>query len=312
MHHPEAATDHVIVLINAPDKGALDDAVVATAIDTVAPFHPELRWLNEEGRTAAEVAFTPPPSHFLPRSLEDRLRGRLMGRAVDLAVLPLGRRQKKLLIADMDSTIIGQECIDELAAAAGVGEQVAAITERAMKGELGFRDALRERVAMLKGLPETAIAEVIERRITITPGARTLVQTMKANGAYTALISGGFTPFAEYVARTVGFDCHQANDLPAAGGALTGEAAEPILGKDAKRDALERLVEKRGLSLDDALAVGDGANDADMIAAAGLGVAFHAKPVLADVADARIEHGDLTALLYLQGYTRDQFVSRRR
>ncbi len=303
--------DHVIVLIAAPGKAEIDEDVLGPALEATAPFHPELRWLDEAGREAAEIAFTPPPaSHFAPRSLEERLRGRLMGLPIDVAVLPLGGRRKKLLIADMDSTIIGQECIDELAAEAGIGEEVADITAQAMRGELNFREALKARVAMMKGLPEEAIDSVIVGRITITPGAETLVATMKARaGAYAALVSGGFDPFAEYVAQYVGFDCFQANKLPQENGLLTGEVAEPILGKDAKVEALERLERKLGLSDADVLAVGDGANDAAMIERAGLGVAAHAKPLLREVADVRIDHAALTALLYVQGYTKAEFVT---
>ena len=304
------STDHVIVLIHAPGKGQVDEDVLASALGAVAPFSPELRWLDENGREACEIAFTPPPeSHFNARSLEDRIRGRLMGLPIDVAVLPLGGRRKKLLIADMDSTIIGQECIDELAAEAGIGEEAADITARAMRGELGFRDALVERVALLKGIPEEAVDQVILCRITISPGAETLVRTMKANGAYTALVSGGFEPFAEYVAGVVGFDCFQANRLLRENGVFTGEVAEPVLGKDAKVEALERLERKLGIGDADVLAVGDGANDAGMIERAGLGVALHAKPLLRKLADVRIDHGDLTALLYLQGYRKDQFVT---
>ncbi len=303
------SVDHVIVLIAAPGKAQVSDEVLAEVIPLLGLFHPELRWLDEEGRTAAEIAFTPPPSHFVPRSLEDRVRGRLMGQAIDVAVLPLGGRRKKLLIADMDSTIIGQECIDELAAHAGVGAEVAEVTERAMRGELGFREALKERLKTLKGVPEEAIAEVIAQRIRVNDGARTLVRTMQANGAKAALVSGGFVPFARHVVREVGFDTFRANELPVVDGRLSGEAAEPILGKDAKLETLQALAREMGITAREVLAVGDGANDAEMVKAAGLGVAWHAKPVLAQVADARIEHNDLTALLYLQGYRRDEFVN---
>ena len=302
--------DQVLVLIAKPGAASLDDDLLAEVAAPLAPFNAELRWLEEAGRTAAEIAFTPPPpSHYNPRSLEDRVRRTLMGLPIDVAVLPLGGRRKKLLIADMDSTIIGQECIDELAAYAGVGEEVAAVTERAMRGELDFRGALRERLKKLKGLPEEAISEVIEQRICINAGAEVLVHTMKAHGAKTALVSGGFVPFARHVAEQVGFDFFRANELPVKDGKLTGEAAEPILGKDAKLETLLELVAEMGITTDDVLAVGDGANDAAMIEAAGLGVAYHAKPVLAEVADARIEHNDLSALLYLQGYRRDEFAS---
>ncbi len=307
----ERLDDQVIVLVAAPGKAQIDDSVIAEAVSTVSLLfaNPEVRWLDETGREACEIAFTPPPaSHYNPRSLEERLRARLMGLAIDVAVLPLAGRRKKLLIADMDSTIIGQECIDELAAEAGVGDEVAEITERAMRGELGFREALKERVRQLKGLPQEAIDRVIVGRICINPGAETLVRTMKAHGAYTALVSGGFEPFAEHVAKVTGFDCFQANRLPCENGVLTGETAEPILGRDAKLEALERLVKKLGIDFADALAVGDGANDAAMVERAGLGVAYHAKPLLRQVADVRIDHGDLTALLYIQGYKKEEFV----
>lgn len=304
----EHSADQVIVLIAAPGKARIDEMVLGEAIAAVGPFAPELRWLDEAGRTACEIAFTPPPSHFNPRSLEERLRGRLAGLPVDVAALPLGGRRKKLLIADMDSTIIGQECIDELAAHAGVGKEVAEVTERAMRGELDFRGALRERLRRLKGLSEEAVAEVIEQRICINNGAEVLVRTMKAHGARTALVSGGFIPFARHVAEQVGFDFFRANELPVKDGKLTGEAAEPILGKDAKLETMLELVAEMGISTEDVLAVGDGANDAAMIKAAGLGVAYHAKPVLAEAADARIAHNDLSALLYLQGYRREEFV----
>ncbi len=304
------SSDHVIVLISAPGKGEIDKEALAAALSAVAPFNPELRWLDETGREAAEIAFTPPPGHFRPRSLEERLRGRLTGLPVDVAVLPLGGRRKKLLIADMDSTIIGQECIDELAAEAGIGEEVAEITARAMRGELNFREALAERVALLRGLPVEAVDRVIVGRIELRPGARTLVATMKARaGARAALVSGGFEPFAEYVAQIADFDTFQANRLPEENGLLTGEIAEPVLGRRAKVEALERLVRELDIGFEDALAVGDGANDADMIARAGLGVAAHAKPLREEATDARIRHGDLTALLYLQGYRRDEFVT---
>jgi len=215
----------------------------------------------------------------------------------------------KLAVFDFDSTLMDGETIDFLAEPLGLKEKVAVITERAMRGELGFRDALVERVALLKGIPEEAVDQVILCRITISPGAETLVRTMKANGAYTALVSGGFEPFAEYVAGVVGFDCFQANRLLREEGMFTGEVAEPVLGKDAKVEALERLERKLGIGDADVLAVGDGANDAGMIERAGLGVALHAKPLLRKLADVRIDHGDLTALLYLQGYRKDEFVT---
>ncbi len=302
--------DQVLVLIAKPGAARLDDDLLAEVAQPLAMFNAELRWLEEEGRTAAEIAFTPPPpSHYNPRSLEDRVRRLLMGLPIDVAVLPLGGRRKKLLIADMDSTIIGQECIDELADHAGVGEEVAEVTERAMRGELDFRAALRERLRKLEGLPERVIDEVIEQRICVNNGAEVLVRTMKAFGAHTALVSGGFVPFARHVAEVVGFDFFRANELPTADGRLTGEAPDEIVCKDVKLRTMLELVEKLGITTDDVLAVGDGANDAEMVKAAGLGVAYHAKPALEEVADARIRHNDLSALLYLQGYRRDEFVT---
>ncbi len=305
----ERPEDQVIVLMAAPGKAVIDEAVLAEVISAVAPFDPELRWLDETGHEACEVAFTPPPSsHYQARSLEERLRGRLSGRPIDVAVLPLGGRRKRLLVADMDSTIIAQECIDELAAAAGKGAEVAAVTERAMRGEIPFREALRQRVAHLEGLPETVVQDVIGKRICINPGAAVLVATMKAHGAKTALVSGGFAPFAAHVAEVLGFDVWHANSLKVKDGHLTGEVSEPALGKDAKLEIMQALAAEMGIGLDAVLAVGDGANDVEMVRAAGLGVAWHGKPVLRAVADARIDVCDLSALLFLQGYRTDEFV----
>ncbi len=232
----------------------------------------------------------------------------LQSMGVDLAVQPTANRRKRLLIADMDSTMIQQECIDELADEAGVGPYVADITARAMNGELDFDAALRERVGLLKDLPEATIATVIRDRITLMPGAATLLATMKANGAYAALVSGGFTAFTGAIAATLGFDEHRANVLHVADGKLTGTVAEPILGKAAKVTALQEITARLGLTLQDAIAVGDGANDLGMLGLAGAGVALHAKPAVAAQCDIRINHGDLTALLYLQGYAREDFA----
>jgi phosphoserine phosphatase len=204
--------------------------------------------------------------------------------------------------------MIGQECIDELADRLGLKQRVAAITERAMRGEIAFAPALRERVALLAGLGVGVIDDVLASRISLTPGGPTLIRTMRANGAYACLVSGGFTLFAERIAAMIGFDESRANRLMVADGKLTGTVAEPILGADAKLAALRELVGRLGIAAADTLAVGDGANDLAMIEAAGLGVAYHAKPIVAAKAKARIEHGDLTALLYLQGYRRDEFV----
>jgi phosphoserine phosphatase len=221
---------------------------------------------------------------------------------LDLNIVPFQNRRKRLLVADMDSTIIGCECIDELADMAGLKPQVAAITERAMRGELDFPAALRERVALLKGLPLEALARVFAERVRLNPGARALTATMRAHGGHTLLVSGGFTYFTTRVAEDAGFEEQQGNRLLDDGKVLTGKVAEPILGREAKLQALEEGVVRFGLAVSDTLAVGDGANDLDMIKHAGLGVAYHAKPVVAAAAGASIAHGDLSALLYLQGY----------
>ena len=227
---------------------------------------------------------------------------------IDMVVQPLDGRRKKMLLADMDSTLIQQECIDELAAEAGVGDRVAAITARAMNGEIDFGDALRERVSLLAGLDETIIQQVLETRITYMPGGKALVATMKANDAYAALVSGGFTAFSAAVATHLGFDEHRANTLLVENGQLTGKVADPILGRDAKVAALHEITARLDLAPSDVIAVGDGANDLGMLGLAGSGVALHAKPVVAAQCDIRINHGDLTALLYLQGYSRDEFA----
>ena len=232
----------------------------------------------------------------------------LQGIGVDLVVQPALGRKKRLLIADMDSTMIEQECIDELADEAGFGARVAVITARAMNGDLDFEDALRERVALLAGLPEAVIPQVLRNRITLMPGGAVLLATMKANGAYAALVSGGFTAFTGHIAPVLGFDEHRANTLMVADGKLTGKVAEPILGRAAKVQALQEISARLGIGLADVMAVGDGANDLGMLGLAGTGVALHAKPTVQAECDVRINHGDLTALLYLQGYARGQFA----
>ncbi|MGH1576232.1 phosphoserine phosphatase SerB [Planktotalea sp.] len=226
---------------------------------------------------------------------------------VDLVVTPAEGRRKKMLLADMDSTMIQQECIDELADEAGFGERVSAITAAAMNGELDFDGALRERVGLLKGLPESVISDVLEKRITLMPGGPVLLATMKANGAYAALVSGGFTAFTSAIAGKLGFDENRANTLIAADGVLTGEVGMPILGKQAKVDALEEITARLGIGEIDVLAVGDGANDLGMLTRAGMGVALHAKPSVAAQCDVRINFGDLTALLFVQGYSKAEF-----
>lgn len=227
---------------------------------------------------------------------------------VDLVIQPAIGRRKKMLLADMDSTMIQQECIDELADEAGVGDHVRDITARAMNGELDFEAALIERVALLRGLDESVIAQVLANRITLMPGGKTLVATMKANGGFAALVSGGFTAFTQSVASQLGFDENRANHLIVENGTLTGAVGIPILGRAAKVDALEQITAQLGLSESEVLAVGDGANDLGMLERAGTGVALHAKPSVAAQCDVRINHGDLTALLYVQGYAQDEFA----
>jgi phosphoserine phosphatase len=295
---------HVATLISDPAATALDQAALARA-RAILPAPAEPRWLAE--RLAADLPFSPTGEND-NRACAARLREALADRPIDVVVQPNGERRKRLLIADMDSTMIGQECVDELADRVGLKARVAAITERAMRGDIAFAPALRERVALLAGLPVSTIPDVIAERIKLTAGGRTLVATMRANGAYTCLISGGFTLFAERIAGMLGFDESRANKLVLADGRLAGKVEEPILGREAKLAALKDLTARLGLTPDATLAVGDGANDLAMLLAAGLGVAYHAKPLVAAPAHARIDHGDLTALLYLQGYRREEFV----
>ena len=232
----------------------------------------------------------------------------LQGLRVDLIVQPATGRRKKMLLADMDCTMTQQECIDELADVAGAGDRVRAITARAMNGELNFEAALIERVALMKGLPEAKLAEVWKERITYMPGGAVLLATMKAQGAYAALVSGGFSYYTERVAAALGFDEQRANRLLIAQGVVTGEVGQPVLGRQAKIEALEEITARLGISEADAIAVGDGANDLGMLGRAGTGVALHAKPSVAAECDVRVNHGDLTALLYLQGYARTEFA----
>jgi phosphoserine phosphatase len=259
------------------------------------------------GPDAADIPFSA-ESNADQRDLAERLRG-LLGAGIDAVVQPAAHRRKRLFLADMDSTMIEQECIDELADYVGMKAHVAAITERAMRGEIAFEPALRERVALLKDLPATVVDEMIDRHITLTAGGRTLLATMRANGALTCMVSGGFTLFTQRIAAMIGFDEMRANTLALEGGRLAGLVNEPIFGRGAKRATLIELRERLKLAKTDTLAIGDGANDLDMIAEAGLGVAFHAKPEVAQAAPARIDHSDLTALLYVQGYRREEFVA---
>lgn len=298
---------HVATLICHPAAPALDEAALARAIAAL-PAAGEPLWLAD--RIAVDIPFSGNGKidNRVVQQLVERLRAAFADRPVDVVIQRIAHRRKKLVIADMDSTMIGQECIDELADRLGLKPRVAAITERAMRGEIAFAPALRERVALLEGMSIGVIDDVLASRISLTPGGPTLIRTMRANGAYSCLVSGGFTLFAERIATMIGFDESRANRLTVADGTLTGTVAEPILGADAKLAALRDLIGRLGLAVADTLAVGDGANDLAMIEAAGLGVAYHAKPLVAAKAKARIEHGDLTALLYLQGYRRDEFV----
>lgn len=227
---------------------------------------------------------------------------------VDWALLPADNRRKRVLVADMDSTIIGCECLDELADFAGIKPQIAAITERAMRGELNFEAALTERVGMLKGLPVATLARCYAERVRLNPGAATLARTMARAGARCVLVSGGFQYFTARVAQAAGFHTHSANRLVHDGETLTGEVAEPILGRAAKLETLERECAALGVAPDDALAIGDGANDLDMIRNAGLGLAYRAKPIIAAEADAQINHADLRAALFFQGYRAADFT----
>ncbi|RME94403.1 MAG: phosphoserine phosphatase SerB [Alphaproteobacteria bacterium] len=296
---------HILTLIGAPGTGALNNDT-AHELTALLPAAGEPVWLSPG--EACDIPFAPHQTAALA-DLEARIRAALGSRPVDCVLLEAAGRRKKLLVADMDSTIIQQECIDEIAAYAGVKERISDITERAMRGELEFESALRERVALLAGLEEAVLEDVISRRIALTPGARTLVQTMKKHGAFCALVSGGFTFFTRRIAAMTGFDVDQANRLLTRDGRLTGTVGEPILGRDAKLQALERHRRELGLKKSETMAIGDGANDLAMIIEAGLGVAFHAKPVVAAQAHARIDHADLTALLYLQGYRAEAFIS---
>ncbi len=257
------------------------------------------------GEAAADI-FVDHDDHTLIRAKAETLLARL---PVDLCAQPVARRKKRLLVADMDSTIIACECLDELADFAGIRREVAAITERAMRGDLAFDDALRERVAMIAGLPLEDMQRCFDERVRLNPGARTLAATMTADGGRCVLVSGGFDFFTSRVAAAAGFHAHWSNRLIDDGEALTGHVAEPILGRAAKLATLQSEAAGAGVAMVDTLAVGDGANDLDMILAAGLGVAYRAKPVLSLQADATVDRTDLTALLYFQGYGQDRFVT---
>jgi phosphoserine phosphatase len=288
----------IAVMMCCPRQPRLTEADVAALCARWRGGAP--RWLNPGIAAEFRCDGTPEDWSDIWKTLQDQ--------GIDLALVPEQGRRKRLLIADMDSTMIGQECIDELADLAGFGAQVAAVTARAMNGELAFEPALRARVALFAGADAGLIDRTWAERIRMTPGGATLIATMKAHGARCALVSGGFTAFTARVAAALGFDEHRANILHTDGPRLTGTVAEPILGREAKVAALTGISARLGISPADALAVGDGANDLGMLHLAGMGVALHAKPSVQAQVDLRVNHGDLTALLYLQGYAVDAFV----
>jgi phosphoserine phosphatase len=288
----------IATLLTDPARSILDRATVEALRNAWGGG--EAIWL--EPGVAAEFALETVPAN------QWEVWAGMQQLGIDLVVQQAAGRRKRLLIADMDSTMIQQECIDELADEAGVWPQVSAITARAMNGELDFEDALRERVGLLAGLPDSVIEDVLRDRITLMPGGPSLLATMKANGGYAALVSGGFTAFTQTIAARLGFDENRANTLLLDHGKLTGAVADPILGKAAKLAALEQISERLGITPEDAIAVGDGANDLAMLNRAGAGVALHAKPIVAAQCEIRVNHGDLTALLFIQGYSRAEFV----
>jgi phosphoserine phosphatase len=263
----------------------------------------EVNWLAE--REACDLFIESPDS---TKDLAERARDALSGTAIDAVCTSIEGRRKKLLVSDMDSTVIDQECIDELGDAIGAGPQVRAITTAVVNGDISFSDALRKRMALMKGMERALLERVYEERISIQSGARTFVQTMRRHGAFCILVSGGFNFFTRRIAERIGFHDHRGNQLAFEDGKLTGEVLEPILGRAAKLKTLTRLCDERGLEPADVLAVGDGANDIKMIEAAGLGVAFHGSDSLKEHANACIDHGDLTALLYIQGFRKSEFV----
>lgn len=289
----------VCTLLTDPAAPALEGALVESLRNAWGGG--EAQWLSPD--EAAEFSLPAVPSNLWEVWADVQAMG------VDLVIQPLAGRRKAMLLADMDSTMIQQECIDELADVAGVGDRVKDITARAMNGELDFEAALRARVGLLKGLPDRVIGEVLDSRITLMPGGTVLLATMKAQGAYAALVSGGFTAFTAAVSERLGFDENRANSLLVEDGHLTGAVGMPILGQQAKVDALQEITARLGLVDADVLAVGDGANDLGMLRRAGMGVALHAKPSVAAQCDVRVNFGDLTALLFLQGYARSEFVN---
>ena len=291
----------VLTLVAADHSGL--EAAIPDALEAAAMAGLSVADTRVLGDGAADLVF----ARAQIGGLRDAVARGLERRAVDFCVQPVAGRRKKLLIADMDSTIIGCECLDELADFAGLKAEIAAITERAMAGEIPFEAALTERVGKLAGLTLTALQQTYDQRVRLNPGAAILVRTMRAHGARCALVSGGFEFFTSRVARAAGFDTHRANRLIDDGSRLTGTVGLPILGREAKLAALLEDAAALAIPLTDTLAVGDGANDLAMIEAAGLGIAYRAKPVVAARADAKVDHADLTALLYFQGYGADEF-----
>lgn len=297
---------HILVLISPPGEPAIDDALLARLRRGIglAGLGPA-RFLAPG--TAAEIPLD--DAAVDPKAIRAQVEELLAERPVDPIVLPAANRRKRLLLADMDSTMIEQECIDELADRIGRRADVAAITEKTMRGEIDFATSLRARAAMVAGMPAAIVDEVFAQAITFTPGGATMIATLRRAGIYTALVSGGFTDFTSRVRARLGFDEDRANSLILdEAGRLTGEVREPILDSSAKRTALNELSARFGVTPAEAAALGDGANDRDMIQAAGLGIGFRPKPKLAAVADAVIRHADLTAVLYLMGFREEEFV----
>ncbi len=306
-----AMTSFCLILTGAPGRSAIPEDIAARLSSGPGPIPSHARWL-----APGEAFELPLPCDDArdARAWADRARHLLEAHPIDVNVVSASCRRKKLLVADMESTIIEQEMLDELAGYAGLRERISAVTAQAMRGEIDFVGALEQRVALLAGL-DARVLEEAAARITPMPGADTLIRTMQAHGGICALVSGGFTCFTGRVAARLGFDSHTANTLEIEAGKLTGRVVEPILGADAKLATLRRLAARHGLPLEATIAVGDGANDIPMLAEAGLGVAFRAKPKVAAEAAGRpngavVAHGDLTALLYLQGYRREDFAER--